>query len=148
MLEVFEPLILLFILVAMDFATGVIGAICNGVYNSSKMRQGLLHALTYVFAIALAIILQEISKFYDLGLVYTTALYALVYIWIVLTETGSILENLVKINPALADNKFMSIFANQAKDEQTKIIENKAQEQEAEEEELTRKVGKHESKGN
>jgi toxin secretion/phage lysis holin len=147
MLEVFEPLILLFILVAMDFATGVIGAICNGVYNSSKMRQGLLHALTYVFAIALAIILQEISKFYDLGLVYTTALYALVYIWIVLTETGSILENLVKINPALADNKFMSIFANQAKDEQTKIIENKAQEQEAEEE-PTRKVGKHEPKDN
>lgn len=147
MLEVFEPIILLFILVAMDFATGVIGAICNGVYNSSKMRQGLLHALTYVFAIALAIILQEISKFYDLGLVYTTALYALVYIWIVLTETGSILENLVKINPAFADNKFMSIFANQAKDEQTKIIENKAQEQEAEEE-LTRKVGKHEPKDN
>ena len=147
MLEVFEPLILLFILVAMDFATGVIGAICNGVYNSSKMRQGLLHALTYVFAIALAIILQEISKFYDLGLVYTTALYALVYIWIVLTETGSILENLVKINPALADNKFMSIFTNQAKDEQIKIIENKAQEQEAEEE-LTRKVGKHEPKDN
>lgn len=147
MLEVFEPIIFLFILVAMDFATGVIGAICNGVYNSSKMRQGLLHALTYVFAIALAIILQEISKFYDLGLVYTTALYTLVYIWIVLTETGSILENLVKINPALADNKFMSIFANQAKDEQTKIIENKAQEQEAEEE-LTRKVGKHEPKDN
>lgn len=148
MLEVFEPLIFLFILVAMDFATGVIGAICNGVYNSSKMRQGLLHALTYVFAIALAIILQEISKFYDLGLVYATALYSLVYIWIILTETGSILENLVKINPALADNKFMSIFANQAKDEQTKIIENKkAQEQEAEEE-LTRKVGQHEPKDN
>lgn len=147
MLEVFEPLILLFILVTMDFATGVIGAIVNGTYNSSKMRQGLLHALTYVFALALAIILQEISKFYDLGLVYTTALYALVYIWIVLTETGSILENLVKINPVLADNKFMSIFANQAKDEQTKIIENKAQEQEAEEE-LTRKVGKHEPKDN
>lgn len=147
MLEVFEPLLFLFILVAMDFATGVIGAICNGEYNSSKMRQGLLHALTYVFAIALAIILQEISKFYDLGLVYTTALYALVYIWIALTETGSILENLVKINPALADNKFMSIFANQTKDEQTKIIENKAQEQEAEEE-LTRKVGKHVPKDN
>lgn len=147
MLEAFEPIIFLFILVAMDFATGVIGAICNGVYNSSKMRQGLLHVLTYVFAIALAIILQEISKFYDLGLVYTSALYALVYIWIVLTETGSILENLVKINPALADNKFMSIFANQAKDGQTKIIENKAQDQEAEEE-LTRKVGKHEPKDN
>lgn len=147
MLEIFEPLILLFILVAMDFVTGFVGAICNGTYDSSKMRTGLFHALTYVFAIALAIVLEEISKFYDLGLVYTTALYALVYIWIVLTETGSILENLIKINPALADNKFMSIFANQAKQEQEKITENKADLKEAEEE-LNWKVGKHESKNN
>ena len=72
--------------------------------------------LSYVIAIALTLVIEEIAKYYDLGYVHATALYSLVCIWIAVTEVCSILENLVKINPALGDNSFMKIFANQAKD--------------------------------
>ena len=49
-------------------------------------------------------------EYYDLPMVYAGVLYSLAYVWIVVTETGSILENLVLINPDLADNSFMRIF--------------------------------------
>lgn len=49
-------------------------------------------------------------EYYDLPMVYAGVLYSLTYVWIVVTETGSILENLVLINPDLADNSFMRIF--------------------------------------
>ena len=72
--------------------------------------------VSYVLVIALTLVIEEIAKYYDLGYVYATALYSLVYIWIAVTEVCSTLENLVKINPALGDNSFMKIFANQAKE--------------------------------
>lgn len=141
-LQPFQPLILLFVLIVLDFVTGTIGAIANDTYDSSKMRKGLLHMLSYVFAIGVTLILEEIAKYYDLGYVYATSLYTLVYVWIVVTEVGSILENLIKINPSLSDNSFMKIFANQAQNEQASKIENKAEELEAEEKlENKNKVG-------
>lgn len=83
--------------------------------------------LSYVLAIALTLVIEEISRYYDLGYVYATALYSLVYIWIVVTEVCSILENLVKINPALGDNSFMRIFANQAKEIEQKKTDKKVE---------------------
>jgi len=115
-LQPFQPLILLIVLIILDFVSGTVGAFATDSYDSSKMRRGLFHMVSYVLVIALTLVIEEIAKYYDLGYVYATALYSLVYIWIVVTEVCSILENLVKINPALGDNSFMRIFANQAKE--------------------------------
>ena len=79
-------------------------------FRSSKVREGLAHKFTYAIALTLCLILEKIMEYYDLPMVYAGVLYSLTYVWIVITETGSILENLVLINPDLADNSFMRIF--------------------------------------
>lgn len=140
-LQSFQPLVLLLVLIILDFVSGTVGAVATDTYDSSKMRKGLFHMLSYVLAIALTLIIEEISKYYDLGYVYATALYSLVYVWIVVTEVCSILENLIKINPALGDNSFMKIFANQAKEIQDKKTVKEDEEVPAEDIDRNQKVG-------
>lgn len=105
-----EPLLWLLLLVNVDFITGLIGHTMRESFSSSKVREGLAHKFTYVIALLLCLILERIMEYYDLPMVYAGVLYSLTYVWIVVTETGSILENLVLINPDLADNSFMRIF--------------------------------------
>lgn len=105
-----EPLLWLLLLVIVDFITGLIGHTMREGFSSSKVREGLAHKFTYVVALVLCLILERIMDYCDLPMVYAGALYSLTYVWIIVTETGSILENLVLINPDLADNSFMRIF--------------------------------------
>lgn len=105
-----EPLLWLLLLVIVDFITGLIGHTMSEGFSSSKVREGLAHKFTYVIALVLCLILEKIMEYYDLPMVYAGVLYSLTYVWIVITETGSILENLVLINPDMADNSFMRIF--------------------------------------
>lgn len=105
-----EPLLLLLLLVIVDFITGLVGHTMREGFSSSKVREGLAHKFTYVIALAVCLILEKIMEYYDLPMVYAGVLYSLAYVWIVITETGSILENLVLINPDMADNSFMRIF--------------------------------------
>lgn len=107
---IWEPFLWLMLLVIVDFITGLIGHTMREGFSSSKVREGLAHKFTYVIALVLCLILERIMENYDLPMVYAGALYSLTYVWIVITETGSILENLVLINPDLADNSFMHIF--------------------------------------
>lgn len=107
---IWEPLLWLLLLVIVDFITGLIGHTMRDGFSSSKVREGLAHKFTYVIALVLCLILEKIMEYYDLPMVYAGVLYSLTYVWIVITETGSILENLVLINPDLADNSFMRIF--------------------------------------
>lgn len=99
-------------LVVIDYITGIIGACINGDFSSSKMREGLFHKLTYLIAVVVAYIIEALAVHYDLG--FVTGIVVLVCTWIIITEVGSILENLIIINPSLADNSFMSIFARRA----------------------------------
>ena len=107
---IWEPLLWLLLLVIVDFITGLIGHTMRDGFSSSKVREGLAHKFTYVIALVLCLILEKIMEYYELPMVYAGVLYSLTYVWIVVTETGSILENLVLINPDLADNSFMRIF--------------------------------------
>ena len=105
-----EPLLWLLLLVIVDFITGLIGHTMREGFSSSKVREGLAHKFTYAIALVVCLILEKIMEYYDLPMVYADVLYSLAYVWIVITETGSILENLVLINPDMADNSFMRIF--------------------------------------
>lgn len=107
---IWEPLLCLLLLVIVDFITGLIGHTMREGFSSSKVREGLAHKFTYVIALTLCVILEKIMEYYELPMVYAGVLYSLTYVWIVITETGSILENLVLVNPDLADNSFMRIF--------------------------------------
>lgn len=98
-------------LVVIDFATGIIYAIKQGEFSSSIMREGLLHKGTYLIAIFLCEIVKYLSGYLELGFIVPNEITALACVWIALTEIGSILENIVKINPELGSAAFLNIFA-------------------------------------
>lgn len=104
--------VLIFALVVIDYVLGVIGAVINKTFSSSVMRQGLVHKFTYLVAIAIAEIIVLLSGYLDLGFDFVDAIVGLVCVWISLTEIGSILENIVKINPKLGEDGFLQIFSN------------------------------------
>lgn len=106
-----QPFALLLALVAIDFVSGMTRGIIHEGYISSKVRVGLVHKGTYVVALLLSWILEQIALYADLPLAMIGTMVSMVYVWIVISETGSILENIVAINPDLADNAFLSIFA-------------------------------------
>lgn len=105
-----HPYVILLILICVDYVTGIIAAAIHENFSSTKMRQGLLHKLTYMLAIVLAYVIEALAAHYELG--FVNGIVALVVVWIVITEVGSVIENLVKINPKLANNRFLAIFKN------------------------------------
>lgn len=102
---------LIFALIAIDYVLGVIGAIANDTFSSTIMRRGLWHKLSYIFALIVGIIIDELIIYFELPYIYAGAILSLIQVWIIVTEVGSILENIIKINPAMGDNSFMRIFA-------------------------------------
>ena len=124
----FEPLILIIALVIIDYTTGIISSIVNKCFDSSKMRMGLLHKLSYAVALVVALIVQQLGNYYELGFIYSDTMLTLVIIWIIITEVGSILENIVSINPSLSDNNFLSIFDRREKTitDEKETVDNKA----------------------
>ena len=94
--------------IAFDFATGFIQAVANKEVKSEKLRQGLFHKCGFVFAIMFGILVEWSLQFVDLG--FTVPVATAVCAYICLTEVTSILENLGKLSPELAQTGFMSIF--------------------------------------
>lgn len=113
-----EPLILILALIVIDYILGTLGAILSGSFSSSKMRTGLVHKFTYLIVMMVALIVERLSLHYDIGLVFSAGFFVMVCVWIIITELGSILENLVVINPKFADNAFMRIFAKREEKEE------------------------------
>lgn len=95
--------VLPFLFNILDFLTGFIAAAQNKEISSSKMREGLFHKLSFLFALVLAALLQYSSTFLDLGFDIPTL--GTVSVFIILTECVSIIENLIKLNPEFARNK-------------------------------------------
>lgn len=104
--------VLIFVLIVIDYVLGVIGAVISKTFSSSVMRQGLIHKFTYLVAIVIAEIIVLLSGYLDLGFDFVDTIVGLVCVWISLTEIGSILENIVKINPKLGEDGFLQIFSN------------------------------------
>ena len=104
--------VLIFALIVIDYVLGVIGAVINKTFSSSAMRQGLVNKFTYLAAIIIAEIIAFLSGYLDLGFNFADAIVGLVCVWISLTEIGSILENIAKINPKLGEDGFLKIFSN------------------------------------
>lgn len=91
-----------------DIITGLLQAIENKTYKSSKMRVGLWHKISFVLIIALAFGLEFAQRYIDLG--FTVPLVVPVCAYICMNEIGSIIENLALLNPKLVPAKLRELL--------------------------------------
>lgn len=99
---------IVFLLVLIDYATGVVNAIMHGELSSEKMRQGLGHKFAYLAVICVALIVEYGSDYINFGI--ELPVFMPVCAGICLTEITSIMENCVKINPELSKSNILNIF--------------------------------------
>lgn len=92
-----------------DIVSGLAAAIINKEVSSSKMRVGLGRKVVMLLFIVLSLGIEVFSQHVSgLGLDGVTV-YA-VCVFICVMEVASILENLCKAYPEIANSKLMSIF--------------------------------------
>ena len=106
----FEPMVLLLLLVIIDYIVGTIGHTLREGFSSAKMREGLVHKFAYLVVLGVCLIIQALLNYCELPYYYGDACFSLAFVWICITEVGSILENVVLLNPDLADSSFLHIF--------------------------------------
>lgn len=89
-----------------DFATGYIKAYCTNTVNSKKMRQGGMNKLSEIIvmvtACGLDIGIHALGQYYqaaELGDIAGAVTAVMVFVYIVLMELVSILENYAAVNP-------------------------------------------------
>lgn len=99
---------IVFLLVLIDYITGVVNAIMHGELSSKKMRQGLGHKFAYLAIICVALIVEYGSNYINLGI--GLPVFIPVCVGICLIEITSIIENCVKINPELSSSNILNIF--------------------------------------
>lgn len=97
-----------FLLVLIDYITGVVNAVMHGELSSRKMRQGLGHKFAYLAIICVALIVEYGSGYINLGI--ELPVFIPVCVSICLIEITSIMENCVKINPDLKGSNILNIF--------------------------------------
>lgn len=97
-----------FLLVLIDYVTGVVNAIMQGELSSKRMREGLGHKFTYLAVICVALIVEYGSDYINLGI--ELPVFIPVCTGICLTEITSIVENCAKINPELSSSNILNIF--------------------------------------
>lgn len=88
------------LLILLDFVIGVTGALATKSFSSEKMRAGLLHKFTELACIALGVILDGVLVG-GLDLTVQPILLATCG-YIIVMETGSVLELVKKYNPDAA----------------------------------------------
>lgn len=94
--------------IVIDFATGLIKAFKEKSFNSSVMREGLFHKCAYIFYVTFGVLIDYAQGFLDLGV--TVPITKAIIAYVILTESGSILENLGKINPKIVPDKIKTYF--------------------------------------
>lgn len=97
------------VFITMDYITGIVSAIMHGNLSSTKMRKGLGHKFADLCVFFIAWFIDFEMNHIDIG--FHSTLTPIVTIGIVLIELSSIIENIGKINPELAQADFMKIFA-------------------------------------
>lgn len=95
--------------IAMDVVTGIMQAVATKTLDSTKMRAGGWHKCGFIMAIILAALIEWAMQFIDLG--FTLPLFMPTCVFIILTETVSIFENVCKLSPELANSKLAKLFS-------------------------------------
>ena len=85
--------------IAFDILTGLVSAFMTHTYKSTKMREGLFHKLGEYFAVGFAYGCEYAFPY--VGITVTVHICTSVVIYIIIMETGSIVENITIISPDL-----------------------------------------------
>lgn len=96
------------VMIVMDYLTGLAKAVHAKDLSSEQMREGLWHKSAYILVILLAEVIEHAQAWLDLGFDVPLVIPACVYI--ILTETASIIENIGQLNPSLAGGKLLGMF--------------------------------------
>lgn len=109
----YHILIITAVLILGDLGTGLCGAIKSRSLDSTKLRDGLWHKMGFFLLIAFAYALEYAAAYVDLGI--DVPAVGAVCIYVMLTESVSIVENLCVINPEIAKSPIGTIFKHDAK---------------------------------
>ena len=109
---------IIFLLVLIDYISGVVNAIMHSELSSERMRQGLGHKFAYLAIICVALIVEYGSDYINLGL--ELPVFTPVCAGICLIEITSIMENCTKINPELSKTNILNIFKIDKKESDSK----------------------------
>lgn len=98
-----------------DWVTGLGKAFATDTYNSTKMREGLWHKAAIASVMVLAYALETATGMMDFTVVgwevgTTLPVSGVVGAYIVLMEAGSVVENVVAMNPELGGKAFWRYF--------------------------------------
>lgn len=98
----FWLIIIFFIAMVFDYASGTLAARKSGEWTSTKARQGLYHKLGIAGALILAVLIDIViglasDTVIQLPWTFRGLFSPLVCLWYIITEFGSILENLGKM---------------------------------------------------
>lgn len=101
--------------IVLDFITGLIKALKQKTFTSTKMREGLYHKVGFLLTIGFGYLVDFAQGFIDLGI--TLPIKGIFCIYIILAEIGSIIENLGEINPEIIPHNIATYFKNLNKKE-------------------------------
>lgn len=110
-----------FLMMLFDMVTGIAQAIINRNFKSSTMRTGLGHKATLSLIILLSICIEVLGA-HIAGLNFGSVTVYVVCIAIIGMEFASILENIKRAYPELADAPIMKIFEHADNDDISKAI--------------------------
>lgn len=88
--------------IVLDIVSGLIAAFTRHDYASSTMRAGLYHKLSEIFAFFFAVVCDILLPY--IGITLPLVISKGTAIYIIIMECGSIIENIGKTNPELAQH--------------------------------------------
>lgn len=97
------------LLIALDVIVGFTGAAITKTISSSKMRNGLLHKLMELAAVALADIVDG-ALLGGFDIVEGSPILVAVCAYLAVMEASSVLELIVKYNPDLSGSGIFGLF--------------------------------------
>ena len=102
------------IFVLLDVIVGLCKAFATGTYDSKKMRSGLWHKSGVLAVTVLAYALEAASGFLDFGALgiegFQVPVASVIAGYVVLMETGSVIESVGVINPELRGTRLLRLF--------------------------------------
>ena len=117
--------IITFILIIIDFVSGVAAAASKGDVSSQAMRGGLWHKFAYVLIMVTAAVVDEMCTHIDIGI--SAPIFIPVCTGICFIEVTSTLENCMKLNPKIKSSKILEKFRVFNEDDNEKYVDNTSQ---------------------
>ena len=125
--------IITFILIIIDFVSGVAAAASKGDVSSQAMRGGLWHKFAYVLIMFTAAVVDEMCTHIDIGI--SAPIFIPVCTGICFIEVTSTLENCMKLNPKIKSSKILEKFRVFNENDDEKYVDNTSEKEHSNEHE-------------